>query len=267
MTNRFANKVAIVTGGSSGIGAAIVDRLAAEGAKVVVADLNPPAQTSDSIVFVRTDVSSAEQVNAMVAAAVEQFGRLDILVNNAGIGVLAETTDLADETWEKLFAVNVSSIFYTCRAAIPHMRADGAANGSGKGGAIINIASISGLLGDYGFSAYSASKAAAVNYTRTLALDCAHDNIRVNAICPGAIAGTAMGVGSFGSEADRRAWTDGIPLGRFGSATEIANVAAFLASDEASFMTGAIIPVDGGITAHTGQPNVIEQQRRRQQQG
>lgn len=256
MSNRFTSKVAIVTGGSSGIGAAIVDRLLSEGAKVVVADLNPPALTSDSIHFEKTDVTSSEQVTAMVAATVERFGRLDILVNNAGIGVLAETPDLSEELWQRLYAVNVSSIFYSCRVAIPHLRA--------TKGTIINIASISGLGGDYGFSAYNASKGAAINYTRSLAVDCARDNIRVNAICPGAIAGTAMGVGSFGSEADRREWTDSIPLGRFGSAVEIANVVAFLASDEASFMTGAIIPVDGGITAHTGQPNIPEQQRHRQ---
>ena len=258
MSNRFADKVAIVTGGSSGIGAAVVARFVAEGAKVVVADLNPPTHTDAAVVFQRADVSRAEDVNALVAAALEQFGRIDILVNNAGIGVLAETPDLAEETWQRLFAVNVTSIFHTCHAAIPHMRA--------AGGAIINIASISGLGGDYGFTAYNASKAAAINYTRSLALDCARDKIRVNAVCPGAIAGTAMGVGSFGSDEDRRAWTDGIPLGRFGTSVEIANVVAFLASDEASFMTGAIVPVDGGITAHTGQPNIVEQQRRRQTQ-
>ncbi len=255
MTHRFIDKVAIVTGGSAGIGAAIVERLVSEGARVMVADLNPPAVSSDSIVYQRTDVSSSEAVAAMVAAAVEQFGRLDILVNNAGIGILAETPDLVEEDWQRLFSVNVSSIFYTCRAAIPHMRV--------HGGAIVNIASISGLVGDYGFSAYNASKAAAINYTRSLALDCARDNIRVNAVCPGAIAGTAMGVGTYGSEEDRRAWTDAIPLARLGTAVEMANIVAFLASPEASYMTGSIVVADGGITAHTGQPNVPAQHRRR----
>jgi meso-butanediol dehydrogenase/(S,S)-butanediol dehydrogenase/diacetyl reductase len=255
MADRFTDKVAIVTGGSSGIGAAIVERLVLEGAKVIVADLNPPAGVSDSIIYHRTDVSSAADVGTMVAATIERCGQLDILINNAGIGILAETPDLIEEDWQRLFAVNVSSIFYTCRAAIPHMRH--------HGGAIVNVASISGLIGDYGFTAYNASKAAAINYTRSLALDCARDNIRVNALCPGAIAGTAMGVGAYGSEADRRAWTDAIPLARFGTAVEMANVVAFLCSPEASYMTGSIVVADGGVTAHTGQPNVPDQHRRR----
>lgn len=255
MTDRFVDKVAIVTGGSAGIGAAVVERLVSEGAKVMVADLNPPAGTSDSVIYQRTDVSRREDVDAMVVATIERLGRLDILVNNAGIGILAETPDLGDADWQRLFAVNVSSIFYACRSAIPHMRP--------HGGAIVNIASISGMGGDYGFSAYNASKGAVINYTRTLALDCARDNIRVNALCPGAIAGTAMGVGTYGAEADRRAWTDAIPLARFGTAVEMANVVAFLASREASYMTGSIVVADGGITAHTGQPNVPDQRRRR----
>lgn len=255
MADRFTDKVAIVTGGSSGIGAAIVERFVSEGAMVMIADLNPPASASDSVAYQRTDVGASADVDAMVEVTIQRFGRLDVLVNNAGIGILAETPDLDEEDWQRLFAVNISSIFYACRAAIPRMRK--------HGGAIVNVASISGLVGDYGFSAYNASKAAAINYTRSLALDCARDNIRVNALCPGAIAGTAMGVGTFGSEADRRAWTDAIPLARFGTADEMANVVAFLASPEASYITGSIVVADGGITAHSGQPNVLEQRRRR----
>jgi meso-butanediol dehydrogenase / (S,S)-butanediol dehydrogenase / diacetyl reductase len=255
MTDRFKNKVAIVTGGSSGIGAAVVERFVSEGAKVVIADVNPPDHISDSIIYQQTDVTCSDDVTAVVELAVERFGRLDILVNNAGIGILAETPDLAEADWHKLFEINVTSVFYACRVAIPHMRS--------QGGAIVNIASISGLGGDYGFSAYNASKGAVVNYTRSLAVDCARDNIRVNALCPGAIADTAMGVGTHGSDADRRAWTDAIPLSRYGSPVEMANVITFLASDEASYMTGSIVTADGGITAHTGQPNVPEQHRRR----
>lgn len=255
MADRFTDKVAIVTGGSSGIGAAIVERLLMDGAEVMVADLNPPVSVSDRVIYQRTDVSSATEVETLVEATIERFGQLDILINNAGIGILAETPDLIDEDWQRLFAVNVSSIFYACRAAIPHMRH--------HGGAIVNVASISGLMGDYGFTAYNASKAAAINYTRALALDCAGDGIRVNALCPGAIAGTAMGVGAHGSEGDRRAWIDAIPLARLGTALEMANVVAFLCSPEASYMTGSIVVADGGITAHSGQPNVPDQRRRR----
>jgi meso-butanediol dehydrogenase / (S,S)-butanediol dehydrogenase / diacetyl reductase len=256
MGERFTGKVAIVTGGSSGIGAATVERLAREGATVVVADLNPPAETSASIVFHQTDVARSADVTALLAAVAAQFGRLDVLVNNAGIGCLVETPDMAEADWDRIFAVNVTAIFHTCKIAIPVMRANG-------GGAIVNVASISGLSGDYGFAAYSASKAAVINYTRTLALDCARDNIRVNALCPGLIE-TPMAVPKHAvPQRDRQEWLDAIPLRRAGQPAEIANVIVFLASDEASYMTGSIVVADGGKTAHTGQPNVIAQVKRR----
>jgi meso-butanediol dehydrogenase / (S,S)-butanediol dehydrogenase / diacetyl reductase len=255
MAGKFDGKVAIVTGGTSGIGAAIVARLAGDGASVVNADLNPPTQPDDPAVFIRTDVSISASVASMVAAVTERFGRIDILVNNAGIGALNETPDMPEEDWHRLFAVNVSSVFFACRAAIPAMRR--------TGGAIVNIASISGQFGDFGMGAYNASKGAVINYTRSLALDCARDGIRVNALCPGAIRATAMGVGAMGSESDRQDWVERIPLKRLGTPEEMANVVAFLASDEASYMTGSIVTADGGITAHTGQPNVPQQRKRR----
>lgn len=255
MTGRFKGKVAIVTGGSSGIGAATVARLASEGATVIVADINPPA-SAPSVHYHACDVTDAAAIEAMVNAATGTFGRLDILINNAGIGYLAQSEELPLDAWDKLFSINVSAVFYACRVAIPAMRAGG-------GGTIVNVASISGLVGDYGFGAYSASKGAVINFTRTLALDGAQDNIRVNALCPGAIAQTAMGVGSHGSDADKREWTDRIPLGRYGTPDEMANVITFLASDEATYVTGAVIVADGGITAHSGQPNIIAQRKRR----
>ena len=256
MINRFDGKVAIVTGGSSGIGAAIIARLISEGAQVLNADINAPATVADAVDFHHTDVRDAAQVQAMVAAAVARFGRLDVLINNAGIGLLAETPDMAEEDWDRLFAVNVTSVFHTCKAAIPQM--------GGSGGAIVNVASISGLLGDYGMGAYNASKAAVINYTRSLALDCSRLGIRVNALCPGAIAGTAMAVGEHGGDEYRQSWLDTIPMRRFGTAAEMAGVAAFLASDDASYVTGAILAADGGATAHTGQLDFPGRRRKRE---
>ncbi len=245
--SRFDGKVAIVTGGSNGIGAAIVERLVSEGAKVMIADIAPPASLHTSVRFLRTDVGIGSEVEAVVAATLAEWGRLDVLVNNAGIGALAETPDMAEDVWDKVFAVNTRAIYLFCRAAIPAMKV--------QGGAIVNIASISGLSGDYGMGAYNASKGAVINYTRSLALDCARDGIRVNALCPGLIE-TAISAATLARPDDREAWLAPIPLGRTGTPEEMANVVAFLASDEASYMTGSIIAADGGVTAHTGQPNI-----------
>lgn len=248
--SRFEGRTAIVTGAATGIGAAITSLLADEGCRVFAADIDAAALNHDATGTTNyvCDVTSAAQVNEMVAAIVGKFGRLDILVNNAGTGLFAEVTDTKDEDWDRVFRTNVTSIMYACRAAVPQMREQG-------GGAIVNTASISGLGGDYGLGAYNASKGAVINYTRTLALDNARSNIRVNALCPGFISGTRLGaplapVASL--------WNQVIPLGRSGTALEMAKVAAFLASDDASYMTGSIVVADGGMTAHTGQPNLIK---------
>jgi len=251
---RFEGKVAIVTGGANGIGAAVVERLAGEGAKVMIADMAEPAATSGNVAFRKTDVTSQQQVEAVVEAAVEKWGRLDMLVNNAGMGHLGFTLTMEQADWEKVFAVNTTAVFLCCKAAIPHMQA--------RGGAIINIASISGLGGDYAMPAYNASKGAVVNYTRSLAMECAQYGIRVNAVCPGLVQ-TAMSEVAIARQEDRDYWFGLIPMGRAAQPSEMAGVVAFLASDDASYMTGVNVPVDGGVTAHTGQPNFPERQRLR----
>jgi meso-butanediol dehydrogenase / (S,S)-butanediol dehydrogenase / diacetyl reductase len=255
-TQRFVDKVAIVTGGSAGIGAATVERLARDGARVLVADINAPASSNPAVRFESCDVSRPEDILRMVASAVQEYRRVDLLVNNAGVGLLAKTPDVEPELWRKIFAVNIDAVFLACRALIPHMAANG-------GGAIVNVASISGLLGDYGFTAYNASKAAVINYTRALALDHARDGIRVNALCPGFIARTGLTMALEDHSGDRAEWDARIPMHRAGTTAEMANVITFLLSPEASYMTGSIVVADGGVMAHTGQPDVAEQWRLR----
>ena len=256
MTDRFSGKTAIVTGAASGIGAAITALLASEGARVLAVDIKETQAGGNHVTGYVCDVTDAAQVKAMVHAAAQRLGRIDLLFNNAGIGCLLETTDMDDATWEKVFAVNVHAILYACRAVIPLMRAQG-------GGAIVNTASISGLFADYGFTAYNASKGAVVNYTRSLAIDYARDNIRVNALCPGFIAETGL-TGGVQSTPLGDVWESAIPMGRGGTAAEMAKAAAFLASDDASYITGANLVADGGITAHTGQPNIPAMMREAQ---
>jgi meso-butanediol dehydrogenase/(S,S)-butanediol dehydrogenase/diacetyl reductase len=244
---RFAGKVAIVTGGARGIGGACVARLASEGARVMIGDLNEPALMSDSVAVIKTDVSSASDISAMISATMRRWGRLDILINNAGVGALGDTVGTAEDDWDRIFAVNTRAIYLACKAAIPEMR-------KGGGGAIVNVASISGMFADYGMAAYNASKGAVINYTRSLALDCAADGIRVNALCPGLV-DTPMSGPPLADKEDREFWFDRIPMGRAARPEEMAAVAIFLASDDASYMTGSIVAADGGATAHTGQPN------------
>jgi meso-butanediol dehydrogenase/(S,S)-butanediol dehydrogenase/diacetyl reductase len=253
MASRFDRKVAIVTGGASGIGNAIARRLVQEGAHVVIGDQNVPGYegwTEDSkrnVVFQSTDVGSMASVDALIAKCVRAFGAIDVLVNNAGMGSVGGVAEIDPENWHRVLAVNLNSVFYACRAAIPHMR--------GRRGAIINIASISGLSGDYRMSAYNTSKAAVINLTRSLALDLARDNIRVNAVCPGL---TMTPMVSLIDQVPSllETWIYSIPMKRGATPEEVAAAGLFLASDEASFITGASLAVDGGQSAHTGQPDL-----------
>ena len=252
---RFANKVAVVTGGASGIGLATARRFHGEGAAVVIADLSDELGAAaarelgpERCLYHHANVAAWDDVEGLMRRAAEAFGGLDILVNNAGVGSFAATPDLAVEEWRRVIEIDLDSVFYGCKAAIPLMRQRG-------GGAIVNTASISGLAGDYGFAAYNAAKGAVINYTRAAAIDHAREGIRINAVCPGPV-DTPLISGIDALQGIRESWNACVPLGRFARPEEIAAVIAFLASDDAAYVVGAAIPVDGGVTAHTGQPNL-----------
>jgi NAD(P)-dependent dehydrogenase (short-subunit alcohol dehydrogenase family) len=247
---RFANKVAIVTGGASGIGAATAALLAREGARVLIADVSSNGENTAAglasqglhVAYQQVDVSKEEQISAMLRWTLERWQRLDIMIANAGISGLgrADTTSLAD--WDRVIGINLTGVFLCCKHAVPAMRASG-------GGAIVNTASVMGLVGPRGAVSYGAAKGAIVNMTRATALDYAGENIRVNAVCPGYLNDPTSRGGAARSEADLRALIDRHPLGRLGRPEDVANAIAFLASDEASFITGTCLVVDGGYTA------------------
>jgi NAD(P)-dependent dehydrogenase (short-subunit alcohol dehydrogenase family) len=248
---RLAEKVAIVTGGGLGIGRAIAATFALEGAKVVVADVNEKAgqKTVQEIealngvaLFECIDVSRIQDARKLTSMTWGTYGRLDILVNSAGTYARGDVVSTSEETWHRLLNVNLTGVFYCCKSAIPAMRKTG-------GGAIINISSSVGWHATApGIAAYTASKFGVTGLTKAMACDHLHENIRVNCICPGPTDTPLL-------RASRppdvlRAFAEAQPIGRLGSPDEIAVAALFLASDEASFVTGVALPVDGGQTAH-----------------
>ena len=253
---KLDNKIAVVTGGGSGIGAATVRLFAAEGARVIIADIDEPRATAvakeigDRAVFHRTDVSAPAEVEAMVKFAADRFGRLDVLHNNAFYTTAGSVAETSIEGWQKTIAVTLSGVFYGMHFALPQMVRQG-------GGTIVNTASISGLGGDYRMCAYNAAKGGVVNLTRSAAIEYARKNIRINAVCPGMIETppvlNALGHARDPDRAHKNA-VEAHPMGRLGKPEEIAKVVLFLACDDSSLMTGSMVVADGGVIAHTGLP-------------
>jgi NAD(P)-dependent dehydrogenase (short-subunit alcohol dehydrogenase family) len=241
---RLENKVAIVTGAASGIGKAIAEKFIKEGAKVVYSDIHEPEcfETADKAIFIKCDVSSSKDINALVDGAIEHFGKVDIMVNNAGIGGLGGVLDVTDENWDKTIGINLSGVMYGMRAAANNMKE------SNTKGVIINMSSILGSVGFNGAIAYCAAKGGIVQLTHAGSLDLAQYQIRVNAIAPGFIE-TNMTKDILKNEQFNQLVTSSTPLGHVGEPDDIANAAVYLASDEAKYVTGNILYVDGGWTA------------------
>ena len=254
MEKQLLGKIAIVTGANSGIGEAIAMLFAQEGAKVVVCARRPDAgretvekikaQGHEAILSV-CDISKKDDIYATVECAVKTWGTVDVVVNNAAVALVKNVLDTTDDEWDQVMNTNVKSVFHMAKAVIPHMQKNG-------GGSIINVASQLAMVAAPNFAVYTAGKGAILNFTRALALDHAKDNIRVNCLCPGAVA-TPLLLNQFkGKDGPQGGLQDLInmhPIGRLGRPEEQAAAALFLASDMSSFMTGAPLVVDGGYIA------------------
>lgn len=247
---KLEGKVAIITGAAAGIGAASAELFAREGANVVAVDLDSAtlqsvtAKIGGACLPIEADVSHSEDVNRVLHTTLEKFGRLDILFNNAGIVPPGKLDAIAEDVWDRAMAINVKSMYLFCHAAIPIFRKQ-------SGGIILNTASATALRAVADRALYTATKAAVVGLTKSMALDYVKENIRVNCLCPGTVdtPSLAQRLSAFPDPAEaRRNFIARQPMGRFGTAEEIAAAALYLVSDDSAFVTGVAFAIDGGLT-------------------
>lgn len=249
---RLGGKAAIVTGGASGIGLAIARKMASEGAALVIADLDNDAATraadeltaaGDKVVAMRCDVSSADGADAMVAACLSAYGRLDVLVNNAGVGTDGKRlADCDEDEWDRVVRIDLKSVFLCMKAALPALVASG--NGS-----IVNVSSVAAIVAWRGTGPYTAAKGGVVALTRATAAEYARLGVRVNCLCPGVTETPLMERATGGRSELFDRFIVGQPMARHGQPEDMAGMAVYLASDDSSFVTGGVFPVDGGYTA------------------